>query len=247
VTLPSLRELLDSLAGVSPWGLAVALGLMLAAMAARARAWQNVLRDDFPEATVTYRGILGAYTAGLGANAVFPARLGDLLRLFIAKRKVAGATYPALISSIVVIALVESTISLGFVCWAIATGALPGFGVLLDKPGSAANWAAGNPELAALAALLAAAGLATAGWYARGAIAPVRRGVLRGLAVLRDWPFFLGRVVTWIAVAWVSGGSSERSVSRPRCRTRRPCRRSSRWPSRSRSPRTAPAPSRHCC
>jgi hypothetical protein len=45
---------------------------------------------------VRRRTVLAAYVAGVGTNALLPARGGDLLRLYLVRRHVPGSTYTAL-------------------------------------------------------------------------------------------------------------------------------------------------------
>jgi hypothetical protein len=55
---------------------AVALALLchLAKMACRTRSWLNILAASYPGVRIRWRGIFGAYVAGVGVNAIMPAR-----------------------------------------------------------------------------------------------------------------------------------------------------------------------------
>ena len=66
---------------------------------ARGRAWQNVLRAAYPEKTVRYTAIAAAYIAGAGLNSFIPAHVGDVVKIFLAKRSIRGSTYPTITSS----------------------------------------------------------------------------------------------------------------------------------------------------
>jgi uncharacterized membrane protein YbhN (UPF0104 family) len=192
----------DHLGGTIWYALVVALALHAAGIVARSRAWRNVLADDFPEERVPWRGIFGAYAAGLGLNALLPARLGDVVKLMIAKRQVPSAGYPALLSSLFVLSLVDAVLALGFVCWATSDGAMPGVDLLVRHPAAAGGWLTAHLVLTLPAALLALAAAATAVRLCRGRVAMLRAGFARGFAVLRDWRFFLGSVVTWQGAGW---------------------------------------------
>jgi hypothetical protein len=62
------------LAGVSVTLLATGLALHALKFAARARAWQNVLRVSLPERPVRFGDPAMPYLAGIGAGAVIPVR-----------------------------------------------------------------------------------------------------------------------------------------------------------------------------
>jgi hypothetical protein len=64
------------------WGpLGIALALQLAKLAVRSLAWRNILQASFPETRVARGSTLGAYVAGVGVNAIAPARAGDVVKL----------------------------------------------------------------------------------------------------------------------------------------------------------------------
>jgi uncharacterized membrane protein YbhN (UPF0104 family) len=200
--MPSASELLDRLGGVSWPALALALALHVTAIGARSRAWRTILAHDFPEAAVSGRGIFGAFAAGVGANSILPARLGDVLKLFLARRQVPGSSYPTLISSLFVIALLDSVIALGFVLWAISAGELPGFATLVSDAGSLGERVSSHPGITTAVALLLASALVVALRFARRKLSALRAGFLRGLTVLRDWRLYLLHVVPWQGLSW---------------------------------------------
>ena len=78
----------------------LALGILcqLAKLGAVSRAWRNIIKAAYPDRPVRWRQIYGAYVAGTGINALIPARSGDVVRLFLAKRRIDDATYTTLVS-----------------------------------------------------------------------------------------------------------------------------------------------------
>ncbi len=197
-----MHGILDHLAGTTWYALLVALALHGLATVVRSRAWRNVLAKDFPEEQVPTRGILGAYAAGVGVNAILPARIGDVVKLLIARRQVPSAGYPALISSLVVLSLLDSLFATGFVAWATWDGAMPGVDLALRHPGSAGHWIAIHPVLAGAGCFLALATLLAAIRVGARRLSALRTGFARGLLVLRDWRFLLRSVATWQGLGW---------------------------------------------
>src|SRR5437016_5311831 len=73
------------LAGVSALLLVAGLALHAMKLAARARAWQNVLRASLPERRVRFADAAVPYLAGIGVGAVVPLGGGELLRVALAR------------------------------------------------------------------------------------------------------------------------------------------------------------------
>src|SRR3954453_8176114 len=90
------------LAEVSWAALGLALLCHVIKLVFRARAWQNILRASYPETRLKFRSAFGAYVAGVGVNSVLPARGGDLIKLYLVRRRMEGATYPTLGATLVV-------------------------------------------------------------------------------------------------------------------------------------------------
>ncbi|MGL6279410.1 MAG: lysylphosphatidylglycerol synthase domain-containing protein, partial [Gaiella sp.] len=70
--------------------LLLAIGVHVLRLACTSRAWRNVLAAAYPDERVLWRRIFAAYTAGVGVNAILPARSGDVLRVVLAHRAIPG-------------------------------------------------------------------------------------------------------------------------------------------------------------
>src|ERR1700737_974355 len=90
----AIDKFFTNLAAVS-WGpLAIGLLCFTINVTLRSRGYFNVLRAALPESSFRWRTIWGAYTAGFGINQVIPARAGDVVKVYLTKQSVPGATYP---------------------------------------------------------------------------------------------------------------------------------------------------------
>ena len=149
-----------------------------------------------------WRSVFGAYVAGIGVNAIVPARGGDLLKVFLVKRRVAGSTYPTLGATLLVETLLDLVIASALVAWAIATGVLPGLDVLPSLPAVDWLWLFQRPRLAAAVAAGALfLGVVFGIWAARH-IEAFRRRVAQGFAVLSPPTRYLRVVVPWQLLDW---------------------------------------------
>src|SRR4249920_2927811 len=124
--LDASEAFFSALAAVSWGALVLAVLFHLARLAMRARAWQNILRAAYPESLIRYRDVFGSYVAGVGVNAVVPARGGDVVKLYLVKHRVERSTYPTLASSLVVETLFDLVLAAVLFLWAIQMGILPG-------------------------------------------------------------------------------------------------------------------------
>jgi uncharacterized membrane protein YbhN (UPF0104 family) len=183
--------------------LVLALGCHVAKMAARARSWQNIIAASYPDAVVRWRSVFGGYVAGVGVNAVLPARGGDLLKLYIVKHRVAGATYPTLGATLVVETLFDFVVASALIAWALSLGVLPGLDVIPRMPSVDWFWLLRHPR-AAVAVMI---GLVVAsflfGVWASRHIAAFRRRVALGFAVLSPPSRYLRAVVPWQTLDWL--------------------------------------------
>jgi uncharacterized membrane protein YbhN (UPF0104 family) len=198
----------SALAGVGWTALALAVCFHLVKLALRVRAWQNILRAAHPGVRVRFGGIFGAYVAGVGVNSIVPARGGDLVKLYLAKRRVAGSVYPTLGSTLVVETLFDFLLSSVLFIYALYLGVLPGVPDLLRRPAFDWSFVVRHPRISTfLGCVLLGAGLLLVAWASR-RITAFRAKVSRGFAILRDRRAFLTQVVSWQAVSWVARAGS---------------------------------------
>ena len=131
----------DFLSEIEVVPLLIGIGCQLMKLLCTSRAWRNVLAAAYPEQPVPWRPIGAAYVAGVGVNAVLPARGGDVVRVYLAHRAIPGSTYTTIISSNAVLAIVDITLSLAVFIWALTQGLLPSLDALSALPSFDYSWA----------------------------------------------------------------------------------------------------------
>jgi uncharacterized membrane protein YbhN (UPF0104 family) len=193
---------LSHLASVDLRALLLAVLCHLVKLTCTSRAWRNVIAAAYPDTRVRWRSIFAAYVAGVGVNAIVPARGGDVLRLYLAHRAVPGSTYTTLGSTYIVMAIVDSTVALLVFGYALTLGVLPGLSLLPDLPSFDFGWFFANPRGAAgLLFLLTVVGLALAIWLPRH-VEAFRDRVGQAFAVLRTPVRYLRSVALWQLGDW---------------------------------------------
>jgi|SRR5581483_10209084 len=199
------RTFFDQLAAVGWTMLAVGLAFHFVRLVCRGLAWRNILAASFPSARIKRLPIFGAYVAGVGLNAVAPARAGDVLKLVLAHRRVEGSSYAALTPTLLVETLFDSVVAAGILIWALTQGVLPGIHLLQSHSlrGVDWHWPLQHPFPAAVIAVVWITVLALLVWFYAKRVKGFKQRVAAGFAILRDPAAFLHGVVTWQALSWV--------------------------------------------
>jgi len=106
--------------------LAVGLGFYGLNLLLRSRARRSTCcAPAYPTQRFRWREVAGAYVAAYGANAVFPARPGDVVRLFLLHRSVPNSTYPTLAASFLVENVFDTAIGVLILLFAFTQGVFP--------------------------------------------------------------------------------------------------------------------------
>lgn len=196
-------EFFDRLGDIGWIAMAVALLFYLAHLLARTRAWQNVLVAAYPKSEVSYAKITASYLAGAGLNSFIPARVGDAVKIFLAKKSIRRSSYPAITSSFFVQSVFDTTAGILVFVYALTQGLLPDPPQLPNLPAFEISFWAENPNL--LIFFITALGILTVATFA----VLARRAELfwekikQGVVILNDIPRYLREVALWQGVGWV--------------------------------------------
>jgi uncharacterized membrane protein YbhN (UPF0104 family) len=197
------EEFFHRLSEISWPAMALALGFYLAHLLARSRAWQNVLRASYPERKVPFPQIAAAYLAGAGLNSFIPARVGDAVKIFLAKRSIRRSTYTTVVSSFFVGSVFDMTAGVLVFLYALTQGLLPQPPELPDLPAFDISFWAEHPSL--LLFFLTALGIGTVVAFALLArrVEAFWDRVKQGAIVLTDPALYLRTVAAWQGIGWV--------------------------------------------
>ena len=200
--LDGVDAFLDQLGSVHFLPLALAIGCHLLKLACTSRAWRNVLAAAYPDERVPWISIYGAYLAGVGINAIIPARAGDAVRIVLAHRAIQNSTYTTVVSSTLVLSFFDFFAASLFLTWAVTLGLLPGLDVLSRLESFDFAWLLSRPLLfdLAIATVIVVIGL-VAVWIA-GHVADFRERFAQAFRVLSPPTRYLTRVVPWQAADW---------------------------------------------
>ena len=200
--LDGIDAFLDQLGAVDVVPLLLAVCCHLLKMACTSRAWRNVLAAAYPDETVPWRKVYAAYLAGVGVNAIVPARAGDAVRIYLVHRAVPSSTYTTVISSTLVLTIFDVTAATILLSWAIAIGALPGLDVLPRLESFDFAFLLDRPLALQLTLAGLVIGIAVLGIWVHGHVAEFWDRVKQAFAVLRPPTRYLAFVAPWQAADW---------------------------------------------
>ena len=202
--LHAIGVFFDHLASVEWKWLALGILCHLCKLLAVSRAWRNIIKAAYPDRTVRWRQMFGAYVAGTGVNAIVPARGGDVVRLYLAKHRIEGSTYTTLVSTSLLQTLFDMAVAGCFVLWAVTQHVLPGIDVLKSPrlPSLDWGWVFRHPTAGLiLVGLLLLFGTALVAWVAE-RVDHFRDKVAQGFAAVGDRSYYVSHVVVWQVADW---------------------------------------------
>jgi uncharacterized membrane protein YbhN (UPF0104 family) len=192
----------DSLARVGWLSLLIGAIAFVVYLTLRSRAFFHTLRAAYPGERFQFRRIWGAYIAAYGFNNVIPARGGDVIKLFLVKRSIPGATYPAVGAAICVEAVFDAFMAIFILGFAFSQGVFPKPPDFAKVNAFDLSFFASHPKfllfvLTALA-IIVLVGFALLSQRVKAFWARVRQG----LAILFDRPRYLREVFAWQLAGW---------------------------------------------
>ncbi len=197
------RAFFEHLSDIHWTPFAIALGFLLAMQLARAWAWRNVLRAAYPRARIGFLRIAAACLAGAGINAIVPARVGDVTKVFLVKRQIPDSSYPAVTSSFLVQTVFDTTAGVLVLLYAVSQGLLPKPPQLPRLPAFEISFWANHPQafLIVTGALLVA--IAIGIYFLAHRVRRFWERVRQGLVILTMPRRYLREVAAWQGVGWL--------------------------------------------
>lgn len=150
-----IRTLFDKIAEVPPGAVVGGVFLETLQTTFAALAWLAILRAAFPRAGVTFRVVLASYAAAVAMNDFLPANIGTIAMLFLFTAVIAGATFAAAFSGLIVQKIPFSVFNIAlylYLFFSVSSSLSIDLGVVSNHPVAVALIAVGAVALLALLA-----------------------------------------------------------------------------------------------
>jgi uncharacterized membrane protein YbhN (UPF0104 family) len=199
----AVDQFFANLAAVQWGSLALAMAAFVGYLTLRSRASFNIIRAAYPDTPFEWRKIWGAYFAGYGFNSVIPARGGDVVRLFLTRNAVPGASYPAIAATFAVELVFDLMMAVLILSFAFTQGVFPKPPDFSKLPAFDLAFFAQHPRFALFfLTSLAVGGLVAVAMLSLRVKAFWSR-VRQGLTILRDRRRFVREVLAVQLAGWV--------------------------------------------
>jgi uncharacterized membrane protein YbhN (UPF0104 family) len=182
---------------------AIALVFLAAMQLARAWAWRNVLHAAYPSSKIAFLPLSAAYLAGAGINAIIPARAGDVTKIFLVKRQIRGASYPAVTSSFLVQSVFDTTVGVLVLLYAITQGLLPEPPQLPRLPAFEISFWADHPQTLGIVVGALVIGGIVGVYLVSHRVKAFWARVKQGVVILTEPRRYLRQVAAWQGVGWL--------------------------------------------
>src|SRR6185503_12254200 len=192
--IDAIGQFFEHLAAVEWIPLILGLALYGLALTARSRGSYNVLKAAYPDEKFRFLPVWGAYVAAYGANAVFPARPGDIVRLFLLKRTVPNSHYPTLYASFLVENIFDWIVGILVLIFAFTQGVFPKPPDFSKLNAFDLSYFASHPRFALFLITLLAVGVLVAFALLSVRVQAFWDRVKQGLAILSDRRRYLREV-----------------------------------------------------
>ena len=198
----AIEHFWDFLSEIEVLPLLAAIGCQLLKLLCTSRAWRNVLAAAYPDRPVRWRPIGAAYVAGVGVNAVLPARGGDVVRVYLAHRAIPGSTYTTVVASNFALTPVDMALSLAVFVWALTQGLLPSLDALSRLPSFDYSWAFQDGVIHPGVVIALVVVVGGAAWLLNRYWDRLRARVEQAFAVFSPPERYVRTVVSWQLCDW---------------------------------------------
>src|SRR5919112_1635770 len=192
----------DSLSRVGWTSLLIGALAFVIYLTLRSRAFFHTLRAAYPGEPIAFRRIWGAYIAAYGFNNVIPARGGDVVKLFLVKRTIPHATYPAVGAAICVEAVFDAFMAIFILTFAFSQGVFPKPPDFAKLNAFDLSFLASHPKFTLFAITAAAVAVLVGFAVLSQRVKAFWERVRQGLTILFDRRRYVREVFAWQLAGW---------------------------------------------
>jgi uncharacterized membrane protein YbhN (UPF0104 family) len=116
-----INDLFDKVAAVPAWAIVAGILLESTQTSLAALAWFGILRAALPKSALPFRFVLASYAAAVALNSFLPANIGTFVMLVMFTTLIIGATFPLVISGLIVQKIPFSVFNVGLYLYLFLT------------------------------------------------------------------------------------------------------------------------------
>jgi uncharacterized membrane protein YbhN (UPF0104 family) len=199
----SAGQFFKTLGELQPLYLFIGLACFALYILFRSRAIFNAVRAAYPESTIPWRRVWGAYVAAYGLNGIVPAAGGNVVQVVLTKTSIEDSSYPTVTSALCVPALFDIAVASCLLVYAFTNAHFPGLKDFGGLESFDISFLASNPS--ATLFLITVSGIAGIAGFAflsrRIALLWVR--LHQGWAILRDRRRYVTSMLVPQTIGWV--------------------------------------------
>ena len=204
----SAGQFFDTIGALQPTDLLIGLVCFALYQLARSRAIFNAVRAAYPESTVSWRRVWGAYVAAYGLNGVVPAGSGNLVQLVLTKTSVEDSNYPTVTSALCVPAIFDCGVAACLLLYAFANPRFPGLSAFSGLESFDISFLASNFQLTLFAITALGVGVIVGFALLSRRIALLWTHVRQGWVILRDRHRYVRKMVVPQTIGWFLRGGA---------------------------------------
>ena len=202
--LDSAGTFFSQLASLSWISLVIGLAFFAVYLLLRSRALWAAVQTAYPDTTVRWRDVWGAYMVGYAINNVFPLGGGNVAQLFLTRLAIPEASYPAVAAALSTGVVFDWAMGLLIMCFAFTQGVFPKPPDFSKLPAFDISFFASHMRFTlffiTVLWLVFVVGFALLSARVRAFWQRIRQG----LTILRNRELYKRRMVPWQLASWVA-------------------------------------------
>jgi uncharacterized membrane protein YbhN (UPF0104 family) len=199
----SAGQFFKTLGELQPLDLLIGLACFALYILFRSRAIFNAVRAAYPQSSIPWRRVWGAYVAAYGLNGIVPAAGGNVVQLVLTKTSIEESSYPTVTSALCVPALFDIAVATCLLLYAFTNAHFPGLKDFGGLESFDISFLASNPSLTLfLVTLSGVVGVAAFALLSR-RIALLWVHMRQGWAILRDRRRYVTSMLVPQTIGWV--------------------------------------------
>jgi uncharacterized membrane protein YbhN (UPF0104 family) len=201
--LHNTGKFFSQLANLDWTALVLAMVLYAGYLAFRSRALWGALRAAYPDESIRWRDVWGAYMVGYAVNNVFPLGGGNLAQLFLTRVSIPAGSYPTVAAALYTGVLFDWAMGILVMAYAFTQGVFPKPPDFSKLPAFDISFFAGHMRVTLFLVTALGIGFMVAFAFLSAKVRAFWQRVRQGFTVLGDRRLYQRSMASWQLASWV--------------------------------------------